>query len=178
MDYQEQIIYWLGQDDMRMEALERASSLKLNDWCLAAGFVRNMVWDKLHDYEVPTPLNDIDLIYFDPEDATDEKEYEQRLKSLSILPWSVKNQTKMHIRNGDHPYSSTADAMSYWVEVETAVGVKLESGKIELVAPFGLEALMSKTISINKKRVKKDAFRERMTRKKWLEIWPDLKITD
>ncbi len=157
-----------------------ASSLLLPDWCLAAGFVRNLIWDRLHGYETPTPLNDIDLIYFDKDHCSPEidQKYEDRLKSFSNLPWSVKNQARMHIRNDDPAYLSTGDAMSYWVEVETAVGAKLSGGKIQLVAPFGVGALMSKTISINKKRPKQDAYQERLNRKKWIEIWPDLKIID
>tara|TARA_R110001583_G_scaffold168044_1_gene320863 strand:+ start:628 stop:1014 length:387 start_codon:yes stop_codon:yes gene_type:complete len=114
-----------------MEALELASRLGLNDWCLAAGFVRNLIWDKLHSKEILTPLNDIDLIYFDSDiiDENTDLEYELRLKSLSSFPWSVKNQARMHIRNNDRPYVSTSDSMSYWVEVETAVGATFVKNK-------------------------------------------------
>ncbi|MBT5072834.1 MAG: nucleotidyltransferase family protein [Kordiimonadaceae bacterium] len=163
-----------------MDALEIASSLGLNDWCLAAGFVRNIVWDKLHGFDVATPLNDIDFIYFDLENVEVESElrYEERLKSISNLPWSVKNQARMHVRNDDKPYSSTTDAMSYWVEVETAIGASISSdGDISLVAPFGVEALFSNTVTINQKRIKRDAFEQRLCDKKWLEIWPRLKIS-
>ncbi len=164
---------------MRMEALKTASILDLPDWCLAAGFVRNLVLDKLHGYEQLTPLNDIDLLYFEPADTCElkEREYENRLKSLLDLPWSVKNQARMHVRNNDEPYSSTSDAMSYWVEVETAIGVRLSPNKkLELVAPFGLKNLLSKSITLNLKRPKPDEFKRRICDKKWLETWPQLKV--
>ena len=32
---------------------------------LAAGFIRNLVWDQQHGYLRPTPLPDIDVIYLD-----------------------------------------------------------------------------------------------------------------
>ena len=55
---------WLVNDSQRMQALHIAGSCNLPDWCLAAGFVRNLVWDQLHGYPQPTPLNDFDFIYF------------------------------------------------------------------------------------------------------------------
>ncbi len=41
----------------------------------------------------------------------------------------------MHERNNDNPYGSTSDAMTYWVEVETAVGANLSAqGDIEIIS--------------------------------------------
>lgn len=57
-----QIKNWLSSDPERMEALSIAARLELPDWCLAAGFLRNLVWDKLHGFSSATALNDIDLI--------------------------------------------------------------------------------------------------------------------
>lgn len=179
MSLNDQVIEWIESDRGRMEALALASTLGLNDWCLAAGFVRNLIWDKLHQKETLTPLNDIDLIYFDS-NVTDEKtdlEYELRLKSLSSFPWSVKNQSRMHIRNNDQPYISTADAMSYWPEIETAVGATLIKNKgVVLVTPFGLEANFSNTITLNSKRPKPRDFKQRISGKAWCGNWPNLVI--
>jgi len=160
-----------------MEALVLASTLNLSDWCLAAGFVRNLIWDKLHSKEVLTPLNDIDLIYFNSEliEEKEDLEHEVRLKSLSDFPWSVKNQARMHIRNNDQPYKSTSDAMSYWVEVETAVGaVYTKERGVTLVTPFGLNANFNNTITLNSKRPKPKDFVKRVSEKEWSTIWPNL----
>lgn len=135
-----------------------------------------MVWDKLHNFEVSTRLDDIDLIYFDPDFIFLERELEYQLKEMLNLPWSVKNQARMHTRNGDKPYHSTYDAMSYWVEVETAVGAKINQGEIEIIAPLGVKNLFSNSITINPKRPKIDDFYSRLSTKKWLEKWPNLKV--
>jgi len=177
MDYYRTIKNWIRKDAIRMEALAIASELELPGWCLAAGFVRNLVWDQLHEFDRPTDLNDIDLIYFDPGNASESKDraLEERLGSVSDLPWSVKNQARMHQRNEDEPYLSTADAMSYWVELETAVGASLDQGgSIKIVAPFGVEALFQSTITVNSKRPKPKQFEDRIKQKRWLEIWPNL----
>lgn len=177
-DSESLIIDWLLADSMRMEALKLASSLNLPDWCLAAGFVRNLVWDKVHNKPVATPLNDLDLIYFDrtQKDPERDRELEKRLRHASTLPWSVKNQARMHLRNRDHAYCSTSDAMRYWVEVETAIGARLKGDTIELIAPLGLHWLFANTITLNGHRPKVSAFQERVKAKEWLRHWPNLQV--
>ena len=178
-DYSLIVKDWLIQDEDRSIAIALAADLGLKDWCLAAGFVRNLVWDKLHDYEEATPLNDIDLIYYDKSYCSEiiDRTIEKKLKEKTNFPWSVKNQARMHMRNDDAPYHSTSDAMSYWVEVETAVGVRLATnGLFELVAPFGIESLFEYTVTINDKRRKHDDFIARIQSKRWLQHWPMLKI--
>lgn len=172
---------WIKADAMRWDALEVAASLGLQDWCLAAGFVRNLVWDKLHHYQQPTPLTDIDLVYFDQSDITAERDafFEETLRTQSALNWSVKNQARMHLRNNDRPYLNTVDAMSHWVEIETATGVQLNvTGELTILAPFGLDALSQLTITLNRKRPKPTDFHRRIIEKNWLNTWPLLKVVD
>lgn len=181
-EMEQQIITWLREEPMHRQALEQACELGLNDAWLAAGFVRNLVWDRLHGYAQATPLNDIDVVYFNPEDCTalaDER-YEQRLiKGSPDLPWSVKNQARMHERHGHAPYSSSAEAMSYWVEVETAIGARMNAGgRIELNAPLGLEALFAFSITPNPRHAIPAVFAQRVNDKGWLTLWPELKVQE
>ncbi|MCK2042452.1 nucleotidyltransferase family protein [Chromohalobacter sp. TMW 2.2308] len=181
MDYEAQIKKWIEQDAERMEALSIAADLCLPDWCLAAGFVRNLAWDKVHGFSAATALNDIDLVYFDPKDINEarDRRIEAKLRSSSDFPWSVKNQARMHERNVDDPYTSTTNAMSYWVEVETAVGATLDASReVVLVAPFGVEPLFNFTITLNPNRPKPVDFRKRVAGKRWQEIWPKLTVVN
>lgn len=173
-----QLVTWIESDPWRMQALHSVSELGLDDWCIAAGFVRNLAWDHLHGYTRPTPLNDLDVIYFDAENITrdSDTEFEQRLLAAVPYPWSVKNQARMHARNGDKPYRDTAHAMSYWVELETAVGASLDGNNVQLVAPFGLEPLFRNTITINSWKEKPGDFHRRICEKRWLELWPRLRV--
>jgi hypothetical protein len=177
---EQQIITWLREEPLHLRALVQASELELNDAWLAAGFVRNLVWDRLHGYENATPLNDIDVVYFNHEDcsvAADER-YEQLLLEKSPdLPWSVKNQARMHERHGHSPYASSAEAMSHWVEVETAIGARMNAaGHIELNAPLGLDTLFTFTITPNPRHAIATVFAERVSSKGWLERWPKLSV--
>ncbi|CAH7108283.1 hypothetical protein VCHA54P496_10681 [Vibrio chagasii] len=60
-----QIAALIEQDPLRTKILECVAQLDLPQCYVAAGFVRNLVWDHLHGFDNPTPLNDIDVIYFD-----------------------------------------------------------------------------------------------------------------
>lgn len=177
-DFESQLKKWLWADPFRRDALTAAAKLALPDWYIAAGFVRNLVWDKCHGFEVATPLSDIDLVYFDATTTDESRDtmLEAQLKDFFPYNWSVKNQARMHLRNGDMPYRSSVDAMSFWPEEETAIGVRLtNSGELELVAPFGVEMLWNYSITLNRKRPKPLDFKKRVDEKKWLTTWPKLK---
>jgi len=166
----------LKADAARMAALHALAALALPDAWLAAGFVRNLVWDALHGYQ-PTPLNDIDVIFFDAEDRRGDRAHRAQAELLYQQPeqhWQVRNQALMHIRNGDRPYLSCADAMRFWPEVETAVGARIvRGGRIELLAQFGTESLRAGRITPNPKR-SRDIFFDRLASKRWLLHWPKL----
>lgn len=173
---------WVRDDPLRMRALEAAACLRLPDWCIAAGFMRNLVWDKLHRFARATPLTDIDLLYFDCAQTDEWRDASLAAQLRTIAPglsWSVKNQARMHLRNGDPPYRSTADAMRHWVEIETAVGVRLNSdGELEVISPFGLGSLFDLRITPNPMRARHDAFERRLREKRWLSIWPKLRVAE
>lgn len=164
------------QDPLRMSLLYAASTLCLPDWYIAAGFVRNMVWDHLHGY-TGTPLNDVDVIYFDASKRFDDCELERQLKVLQPeVTWQVKNQAVMHIRNQDPPYKNSSDAMCYWPEKETALGVRLSvTDDLELATPFGVDSLWAGLITHNPER-DRQVFNQRVASKGWLVQWPQLQI--
>ncbi|ABV88109.1 nucleotidyltransferase family protein [Shewanella pealeana] len=189
IDVEKQIKLWLLEDDYRLNALRIAEQIKLNDWMLAAGFVRNLVWDKLHN--IQTELNDIDFIYFDQSDLSSGRdgEIEAELNRIApMYPWSVKNQARMHLRNQHQQYASSIDAMSYWPEKQTAVGVScqltlspasasdhsLESAELALHSPFDLACLFDFSLQANPKS-KRALFEQRLTQKGWLQTYPKLR---
>lgn len=175
----DKIVELITHDAMRIEALECVFQLDLPQCYLAAGFVRNLVWDYLHEKPEPTPLNDVDVIYFDPDEEDQEAylEYEATLTAkLPLLNWQVRNQALMHVRNGDLPYRSSIDAMSYSPEKETAVGIrKGKSGDYECISAYGFDSLFNFQITSNPKR-KREVFERRVASKGWLKQWPSLQV--
>lgn len=175
--YQNTLQALLEDDPYRMEILRAVSTLSLPDCWVAAGFVRNLVWDHLHHKK--TVLNDVDVIYYSQTDTQGQLGVHGTRQLQSLLPkvnWQVKNQALMHIKGQHSQYLSSADAMSFWPEQETAVAVKLEEyGTFSIVAPFGLTSLFKGYITFNQK-ADKQAFWQRVEQKCWLTTWPKLVI--
>jgi len=174
----QRLVELLHQDAHRLELLKTVASCQLPQCLLAAGFVRNLVWDDLHGFS-PTPLNDVDVIYFDPSDELGVRGQLVLTCLHELAPdvnWQVKNQALMHLKNNHRPYTSCEDAMKHWPEQETAVGVCIDQqGEINVVAPFGLMGLFSGHITYNTKG-DKQAFLHRVKHKNWLTLWPRLKL--
>ncbi|ENJ2790119.1 nucleotidyltransferase family protein [Vibrio diabolicus] len=175
----DKIVELIKQDPIRVEALKVVSQLALPQCYIAAGFVRNLVWDSLHNFDVHTPLNDVDVIYFDPDESNPDSYllYEAQLKScMPQLNWQVRNQAQMHIRNGDSPYTSSLDAMSYYPEKETAIAIRQTAqDKYECIAAFGFKSLFNFYVTHNPKR-SRESFENRVNSKGWLQRWSSLKI--
>ncbi|UYN95718.1 MAG: nucleotidyltransferase family protein [Enhydrobacter sp.] len=173
----------IAQDPVGMEQLRAARALGLPDWCIAAGFVRNRVWDHLHGIHPPRPVADIDVIYFDAADVSRETEarHEARLAALMPgQPWQARNQARMHVWKGLPPHRSTADSMLYWLETVTPVGVRLEADDtLTLVAPLGIDDLLNLVCRPTAfGRTRRDEYEARIASKRWGELWPKVRFLD
>lgn len=184
LENEQHIIQLVKADAWMMEILHNAKSLNLPDWWVCAGFVRSKVWDTLHEFTERTPLPDVDVIYFDQTnlDETVEKQLEQKLKRINPqIPWSVKNEARMHVVNNIPPYSSSTDAISKFPETATALGLTLdEQHNVILTAPCGIEDLLQLSLkptayfAETKERAK--IYEERIVKKNWKSIWSKIKV--
>lgn len=98
-----------------MNVLRLVRLLGLPDLCVCASFIRSKAWDHPHMFDSPTPLSDVDIVYFDinDKDESEEKKYKNVLRELdSSIPWSVENRARMHAKNGHVPYVSTTDGLA------------------------------------------------------------------
>ncbi|MEO4053115.1 nucleotidyltransferase family protein [Solibacillus sp. CAU 1738] len=180
---EQELIQIIQNDNWMMEILTTVERLQLNDCWVCAGFIRNKVWDVVHHFRTSTPLNDIDVIYFDLQDITvnQERIIEKRLlEMMPNEPWSVKNQARMHVKNKTNPYISSYDGVAHFPEMPTAIGARKVKGEIEILAPYGTDIVFSKIVKptpfydINTSLYSK--YVERVNNKKWDTIWTDLII--
>jgi uncharacterized protein len=164
--------------------LDALSRLCLPDGWIAAGAIRNAVWDRLHGREPCLTDGDIDLIWFGAESggAEQDKALEAELAAMAPgLRWSVKNQARMHARNGDAPYADCGDAMRHWPETATAIGARwAENGQCEILAPHGVADLLGMKLRPAGRFAleKRDIFEARVAERRWLERWPKLMLCD
>jgi hypothetical protein len=168
-------------DPVRWHLLGFVRALSLPDCWVGAGFVRNAVWEHMHQRAPSPPDGDVDVIWHDPRraDPAADAAHEAALQSAepSVL-WSVKNQARMHLRNGDAPYASATDAMRYWPETATAIAVRrTDDDACEIAAPFGLSDVVKLVLRPTPgfAHEKRHIYEERVRTKRWMSIWPLLR---
>lgn len=172
----------IAADTGAMAILRAVQSLGLQDWAIGAGFVRNRVWDAVSARPSLTVPGDTDVLYHDAADLRPETEtaFEARLRALlpGVPPWSVTNQARMHLENGDRPYASTEDALWFWLETPTSVAVRLEKGdRLTVLAPHGLDDLFSLRVRPTPNgRLRHEAYLKRIASKNWPARWPGVSI--
>lgn len=180
-NYEKRLVDIVSQDTYIMSILNAVEKLSLNDAWVCAGLIRNKIWDHLHN--ITTPINDIDVIYFDTSDTTleMEKQLENELRFLlPNQPWSVKNQARMHMKSDFNPFSSSLDGVAHFPEIPTAIAVRLYNKELEVMAPYGLQDLFEMKVrptpfyQMNSRYY--PIYIERMMKKNWDLIWEKLSI--
>lgn len=169
-----------------MEALRAARDVDAPDWLLCAGALRNAVWDRLHGFDSPSPLADVDVGFFDPSDTSPARDLavEDALRArLGGVEWEAKNQAAVHLwyerRFGYpvEPLASTADAVATFPETAACVGVRLlADGGLHVVAPYGLEDLLGLVHRHNPRRASVEIYERRLASKRILERWPRVTV--
>ena len=165
-----------------MAILTIIRNLGLQDSWLAAGSVRDFIWNLLSDKPVFDRETDVDVIFFDPAISyEDTLVIESKLKEdFPQYQWELKNQVYMHLHSPHTvPYTSSCDAMSKYPERCTAIGLRLHAdATLELFAPYGIGDILNFQVSPtphfleNEDRMK--LYQERLSKKNWQEKWKNL----
>jgi len=184
VDNEARLIELLSANDRVMGLLGAVRDLGLEHWCIAAGTIRNVVWDHLHGHLEPTLPGDVDVLIHDPirTGANYEHDLERRLAAaIPDVRWEVVNQATVHTYTGDaEPYTSIEHAMSRWADLVTAVGAHLDTDDaISIVAPGSLDDLFGLRVRPNLATpTSAVVYRDRMASKGWRDRWPLLTIEE
>lgn len=186
MKYEEDLIQIVREQNWLMELLKATRELDLPDCYIAAGAIRNTVWNHLHGFPTQTNQHDVDVAYFDSSDILGEnaESYQQAL--ISRVPnvcWEVVNQAGAHLMGCNTEFArraakSSGEAMAYWSETPTGVGVRLErDDSFTVAAPHGLDDLMNLVVRpVPKPYQSRQLYERRVREKRWQIIWPRLII--
>jgi uncharacterized protein len=183
MQHPDDIARFLGEQPYIMRLLAAVEELGIDDCWIGAGLIRNAVWDHLHGQVVgPVAGSDVDVVYCDPGDASASRDLtlEGHLHaSHPDVPWSVHNQVRMHLANGDPPYRDVADALRCWPETATAVAARIHSGSVEVLAPHGVGDLVGLIVRPTPVFAgKREVYRVRQAKKNWRRRWPRLRSAE
>ena len=185
-DHSERLRRIIKKTGWLLDALLCARSLDLPDWAVGAGAIRSVVWDHLHGFTEPTPLADVDLVYFDPVDVSEERDavlLAEAQRRCPDVPWEVTNQAGVHLwyesvfGSPVEPLTSTMDAVGTWPETATSVAVRLEADdRLTVIAPCGLQDLFEVVLRRNPRRVTVERFESRLRQKRIQERWPMVRV--
>ena len=176
----------IKKQEWLMAALKSVHDLGLPDSYIAAGAIRDTVWNYLHGYPTTLHQRDIDVVYFDASDMEGklEKSSEEILKAeLPNLRWEVVNQARAHLFKQVRgvrrpPVGSSRESIAYWSETATCVGVRLEDdGSLTVCAPHGLDDLMNLAVRpVPEPYQSMSLYRHRIAHKNWAKFWPRLRV--
>jgi hypothetical protein len=168
-----------------MEALRAARDVDAPDWLIAAGAIRDAVWDDLHGYPLTAMPRDVDVAFFDASDLTPDRDriVEEYLRARAPhLPWQARNQAAVHLwyprRFGVEvpPFRSSAEAVATFPETASCIGVRLlADDDMLVVAPHGLDDLFACVCRHNPARVSAVFYERRVAEKAWRDRWPRMR---
>jgi hypothetical protein len=165
-----------------VETVERAAALDLPHWWIIGGAIRDVVWQSLSDAPVPPVIKDIDLLFYDPHNLTREhdRQIQRSLAPIAGVSWSVKNQARMHLHNGDLPYICMSEAIYCFPETISTIGIKKGKNEQTIVSTcFGYDDLFSMTFRPTPHFCGKyglAAYPARVRDKGWIEKWPEARV--
>ena len=119
MKNKQEILDSVRENSDMMAILTIIRDLELKDSWLAAGSVRNFIWNLLSEKPAFDRDTDVDVIFFDPDVSYEETlAIESKLREdFPQYQWELKNQAYMH-QHSPHtePYRNSCDAMSKYPE--------------------------------------------------------------
>ncbi|QHA91286.1 nucleotidyltransferase family protein [Bacillus sp. N1-1] len=153
---------------------------------IGAGCIVQTVWNHMTNRPLHYGIHDLDVVYFDEQDVSLEKEVEieERLQTLlSDTPFKIdaKNEARVHLWYEEKfgkriaPYSSLEAAINSWPTTATSIGVKVDQkGAFKIYAPYGLHDLFGLIIRPNKLLISRDVYEAKVA--KWSVRWPELEV--
>lgn len=149
---------------------------------VAAGSVRDTVWDAVGGVARTEPHGDVDVVHFDPAPAVSDGDWTARLAARwPDYDFEVVNQALVHEWHQAEgrdvpPAGSVAEALATWPETATAVAARLGDGGVEVLAPLGLEDLFGLVARHNPAVASAEVFAARVASKRWRQRWPGLRV--
>lgn len=163
----------------------RWAEIALPDCWLVAGAVAQTVWNDAFGLDRSYGVKDIDLVWFDRTDLSEESEanHETRIQHLFAdlgVKIDAKNEARVHLwyaRTFGYeiaPYTSISQAISTFPTIATAIGVQPSGHGLSVIAPFGLADLFDTLVRPNKVQITREIYDAKVAR--WRGLWPRLKI--
>ncbi|MDF2871150.1 MAG: hypothetical protein K0R05_2725 [Anaerocolumna sp.] len=184
-NYAKELHQILKYNEQLYDVIKKAERLCNMPYYIGAGCITQSVWNYQNSNAPMYGIEDLDFVYFDEKDVTYEGEnsvLEHIIKGIGEqnIHMDIKNQARVHLWYQQHfgyavePYKSLEEAIDTWPTTASAIGVRLESGKLKIYAPFGLGDMFQQVVIANKLRITREIYESKT--KKWSQKWDTLKI--
>jgi hypothetical protein len=173
----------IRSDPDLMALLEILRDAALPEWRLVSGCLYQTVWNVLTGRPRGTGIQDFDVIYFDGEDLSWDAEDAIIKRVTASGPLQIRNQARVHLWYEQHfgvpyvPLLSADEALLRYPVIVQAIGARLGSdGRLDIVAPFGLDDLFAMVMRPNPAFAHASTFAAKVARAR--AVWPEITIVD
>lgn len=189
MDTKEQerrLLDILSRNDVVWNVIQRLDALMLPDASICAGCITQTVWNDLHGFSAMHGMKDMDIVYFDATDLSEETEraHQGRVRDMLAVPIEVdlNNEARVHLWYGQEfgfsipPYENTEHAIRTFPTTASAIGLFCEDGGLRVFAPFGLSDLFDGIVRPNKAMITREIYERKASA--WKAKWPKLTVCE
>ena len=176
----------IGRNKTLITVLNRAATMKLPGWYLAAGAITQTVWNVATNRAPERGINDYDLIYCDASDLSWEAEntvIQAGRKLFAGIPIDVeiRNQARVHLwyeKRFGVPcpqHRSSEAAIDMWGTNSALIGIRLlDNGQWKIYAPWGLSDMFNLVVRPNQRIMTGEVYHKKLAR--WQVLWPELTV--
>jgi len=188
-DLEQRLIGMVRASPRLMQVLGAVRDLGLPDWRVASGAVFQTVWNALTGRDPDHGIKDYDVLYFDPDTSWGAEDVFIRRAAAAFEPplkdlVEVRNQARVPLwfeQKFGEPYaplSGADEAIARFLSPANCVGVRLEAdGRIDVVAPFGLEDCFALRLRPNPARPRHPQNFRRMC-EGLVRRWPEASVVE
>ena len=171
----------IRSDPDLMRLLEQLREMALPQGRVVSGCLYQTVWNVLTNRPRGTGILDYDVIYFDAGDLS--WAAEDLVIRRVTGPLQFRNQARVHLWYEPHfgvpyaPLGSADEALTRYPVTVQAVGARLENdGRLDIIAPFGVDDLFAMVMRPNPACPHRPTFDAKVARARL--IWPEISVID
>jgi len=164
------------------DVLARAQALNLPQWRVVSGALYNTVWNQLTGRPGGYGIKDVDILYYDADTSweAEDRVIKRATGFPATPPVELRNQARVHLWFAKHfgyeiaPIISVEDGIDRFASTTHCVGLRLENGRYDLYAPYGLRSIFEMKVRPNPVQDNKATHAAKGARQK--AMWPELEV--
>ncbi|PIF34488.1 hypothetical protein CLU81_5137 [Flavobacterium sp. 9] len=165
-DRKKQLISYLENCPQIIDTLKICNDYGLPEYYLAGGAVTQLLWNNILGRPNLENVKDFDIVYYcDTEDSLVEKSHQRNIEKIAAHTFKldITNQAYVYqwypkkFGSVIEKFSTTRQGIETWLSA-FAIGVRMESDKLEIFAPYGLDDAFDMIVRPNRLTMTKNNY--------------------